>query len=216
MIYSIICEGDSLSSGMNRFFWRNSGIDAGRFTDEGLGIRTGMRHVNGNRIYANLSLFGSRINQLEARAATVDALVNQSTAGQRTFCLMLMVGTNVEDSSPAVHAARVGAYCQARRAAGFAEIFLGTLVSSTGNAVANFDTAYAQPFNALIKGAGWAAANGVTAIVDFAADANLGATGAAANTDYFNVDGVHPATAGEILMAEIFEAALVSRIGSVP
>lgn len=51
-------------------------------------------------------------------------------------------------------------------------------------------------------------------LVDFAANPNLGADGASANTTYFNVDGIHLNTTGNSLVTGIAQQAILRAIGN--
>lgn len=229
-VINIVGEGDSLTFTSTRYFFRhfNKMTESAAYGD-GLGIRYGYRFFPAaDQIVANYALAGTTLSLMAARAPTLDALINLNPGapgvrGQvyanerpdRKYILCFMAGTNVNDPDPAVLAASISSYCLARKAAGWDRVILGTLISRNDGNIANFDTAYAQPYNAIVKGVGWAAANGVDAICDFAGDARLGATGASLNPLYFELDAVHPNATGEQIMADIFAPVLASVIASL-
>jgi phospholipase/lecithinase/hemolysin len=51
-------------------------------------------------------------------------------------------------------------------------------------------------------------AAGKYTVVDFAANATMGAAGAEDNTTYYNVDKIHPTNAGHQILANIAQAAM--------
>lgn len=85
-------------------------------------------------------------------------------------------------------------------------VFVGTLIDRTGQSAAN------QNLNAVIRQS-WKAW-GAAGLMDFAADPNLGATGASANTTYFQADAIHPTAAGHALMAAVATRALGYAFGA--
>ncbi|QNI36818.1 GDSL-type esterase/lipase family protein [Edaphobacter albus] len=80
------------------------------------------------------------------------------------------------------------------------KVFVGTMLSRTGvdgrSVLLDSDK---NAYNALVLGKARQA--GADGIVDFAANPQLGADGAYANTSVFNADGVHPNQAGQQLLA---------------
>lgn len=204
LVIADVGEGDSLTFTLFSYLYTALGIDNTSWpSDQGAGIaiRKWARWRNASPALqlANFALSGSRLGDLAARATALDALV--SPDANRRYILSLLIGTNPEGAAnPTTFAADVATYCLARRAAGWHAIILGTLPSRTDGVIANFDTAYAQPYNTIIKGAGWKESAGVTAIADYAADSEIGATNAANNGTYFNADHIHPITAGQALM----------------
>jgi hypothetical protein len=67
-------------------------------------------------------------------------------------------------------------------------------------------------FNSLITVAGWAAANGIDAIIDLAAQTIMGNPANCSNMTFY-VDGVHPTVAGATLLAPIYLAGIDALIG---
>ena len=90
-------------------------------------------------------------------------------------------------------------YCLARRAAGWNKIVVGTLTSS------NLGESQRESLNTLIRGD----SSFYDALADYAADSRIGADGAYASTTYF-LDGTHPTTTGQQIMAGIATAAIQS------
>lgn len=177
-------------------------------------------------VFTNLAISGSRIGDLSSQAATyvnpltanrrnpfapsVAAVGHEgSPTGDRKFILSVLIGTNPTSVDPATQAALTGAYCLAAKSNGWDKVMLGTIWSRTDGIIANFDTSYQQPLNAIFRGGAWQAANGVDAIFDLAADVRLGGLLAANNTTYFS-DRVHPTVAGHAIAAPIWLAPLNS------
>lgn len=127
-------------------------------------------------------------NSLEARAAYVDAMIPPNKGG-RKFVLSLLVANDFVNgySDAAAYAVAVSDYIAARRAAGWDKIALGTVLPRN-NAPFNV---LRNAYNAIITGTGWAAANGVDGIMDFAADATIGPDAAALDVGLYP-DGIHP------------------------
>jgi hypothetical protein len=126
--------------------------------------------------------------------------------GSRKYILTVLIGRNdlvtgTYIGNAALYAADVATYCGLMRAAGYDKIALATCLPST---MANFNT-NRNAYNAIITGAGWAAANGIDAIIDFAADATMGPDAAASNATYYS-DGTHPTQAGQDLLEPIYRA----------
>ena len=90
-------------------------------------------------------------------------------------------------------------YCNARRTAGWNKIVVGTLTSS------NLGESQRESLNTLIRGD----SSFYDALADYAADSRIGADGAYASTTYF-LDGTHPTTTGQQIMAGIATAAIQS------
>lgn len=215
-INALVAEGDSLTFALSGYFFNALSIDNSAFpSDQGAGvaIRKWARWKTADPalLVANMALSGSKLSQLVTRAAALDALL--SADSNRRYILALLIGTNLDTSNPTTFAASVADYCQARVAAGWDNIILGTIPSRTDGNMADFDTAYAQPYNAIIKGAGWAEANGVSVIADYAGDARIGGTGAANNATYFS-DTVHPTAAGYAIMGPILASAITAALAT--
>jgi len=91
-------------------------------------------------------------------------------------------------------------YCKNRRRAGW-KVIVSTMISAVDND-ANKNT-----YNGYIRTNWPTFADG---LADIAAEANLGADGAYANTTYFNADGIHLTDTGTQLVAPIVQAAIVA------
>lgn len=125
----------------------------------------------------------------------------------RMYVYTMLIGRNDGASwgTPAAYAAAIASHVANVKAGGYDRVVLCTLLPST---VAGFN-AWRNSVNAIITGSGWAAANGVDAIADFAAEATMGPDAAASNTTYYP-DGTHPSTAGYALLAPVWAAAVNS------
>lgn len=216
-INALVAEGDSLTFTLLGYFFGALGIDNSAWpSDQGGGIVprrwARWRTTSPALIIADYALSGRKLSDMAAASGPLDAVVSSDSS--RRYILAILAGTNLDTGNPTTQAAAMASYCLARRAAGWDAIIVGTIPSRTDGALANFDTAYAQPYNALIKAPGWKEAAGVTVIADYASDPNIGATGAANNTTYF-VDKVHPTPAGYALMAPILAAAIDVAIASL-
>lgn len=220
-IISICAEGDSLSYVIGGMFWRAmNGGNAISYVGGTIGVRFELRKSYGVHVVANHALSGRRLTNLETQAATTDALIRNvpGVNGRpiRDHILCVSVGTNVSDANPTTFAASVGAYCAARKAAGW-HVILCTIMSRTDGIIANFDSSYQQPYNAIIRTAGWAAANGVDLICDIASNAELGSSGASDNVAYaayWSGDKIHPSATGYTLAAVTYKASIDSLIAT--
>lgn len=135
---------------------------------------------------------------------TDKAKLDPLLAGRSTAVLVVLCGTNdlANLEAPATVIAGLWSYCDARRAEGW-RVVVCTLIDRTDAAVswfqATFDARRAT-INAAIN-ADWA--SHADALADYAANANLGAAGASANTTYFQADKVHLTSTGQGLLRTI-------------
>lgn len=222
-VVSVNCVGDSWSYAAGGYYYKANQITASRVTGAGVGTTPRkwlcFKSANGALI-RNYALSGSRLTDLQTQATELDALLPSgysATGGrpQRKYILCVFVGINVNDNNPTTFAASVGAYCQARKSAGWNRVLLGTLPHRGDNIIANFDTAYKTPYNNIIKGAGWAAANGVDAIVDCTSIVEISSDGASSNVaydSYWNADNVHLTDAGHELWKVPWQTAIEAAI----
>jgi lysophospholipase L1-like esterase len=233
-VYCIVAEGDSVTYTAAGYFYSYFSYtfatgqeDILFYADASAPIRGSfLLHKNSpSRVGINLSLSGTRLisnatNMTDAIAGKIVAYLPASKtqpgrgAPARKYILTLLAGTNPDTTSPTTHAANVAIYAGLARAAGIDAVLVGTLPSRTDGIIADFDTSYQAPYNAIIKGTGWKEVNNVAGIIDFASNANIGATGAADNTTYF-ADKVHPTAAGHALMTPIYAAAVNAMITSL-
>lgn len=132
----------------------------------------------------NIAVSGSTTTDVLARApANVDALFK--TAGKNI--VVIWAGTNdgpLGGLTPAQSWSNLSAYGDLVRGTGF-KVIVVPMISRNG-----WDS-YKNSLNALIY-ADWP--NHFDAIADVAANANLGADGAYANSTYFLADGIHTTT----------------------
>lgn len=166
-------------------------------------------------IGANLAVGSAKLannsgNSMVERAPVADAIIPATKAG-RTFILGFLIGRNDGPNSYPVaadYATAVAAYIAARRAAGYDKIVLCTILPTSTALGAAFNP-WRNLVNSIYTGPGWAAANGVDAIADFAANATMGTDTSADNATYYP-DGVHPSAAGHAILEPIYRAAVNS------
>lgn len=216
--------GDSLSFTSFSHTYQSVNKAAASVYGETSIVRKAMRvWPSADVIVANYALSGNRMEHLEAQAEELDALipVNYSAFSGRParyYILVVMIGTNVQSVDPVVSAARVRTYCLARQAAGWLPIIC-TLPSRTDAGTTTFDTATLQPQNVIFRT--WTQGDGVYGVIDHAADAEVGATGASLVRDptpgaWFDQYGIHPnAAANSTFMGPRTKAALNTLINSL-
>jgi hypothetical protein len=208
---SVVCVGDSLTFAAIGYAYQWAGVAAASLYDTGDVPRTGLRkHVAPGVIFANWAMSGWRIAELEAQAASLDALICDSCpvgAGRpaRKYVLVVRIGTNVQNSDPAVSAARLRAYCQARQAAGW-HVIVCPIPSRTDGIIASFDLLYAQPLNAIL--ATWTVSDGVAGVVSNADAEMYGTLASTTQTSFWNADKVHPLEAGHTRLKSDLDAVL--------
>ena len=228
MIIGLVHEGDSVSYMAISFVYQAFGIAARDVKEDGSfdNSRDFFRFYSPSPapllIGVNCASSGLRIGDILKRDPTyVDPLVANKrnprpakpapeghvgvSSGARKYIYALMAGTNPSAADPAAQAALIGANALARKAAGFDKVIVCTIPSRTDGILANFDTAYMQPLNDLLRDAKWQAANGVDYCCDLAADARWGGVGAANDAAYFG-DRVHPLVALHALVAPTYRA----------
>jgi len=157
----------------------------------------------------NFGVNGEHIDGMIGQAPDREDLKWSPVAAQNV--IIFLGGAN--DTGGAVYtdaqlASRVCVYAQQRRARGYrGKLLVGTNLSKTGA------ESHREALNTYIRrqwqGCGW------DGVADFAEDPNLGADGAYANTTYFNVDGLHPKTAGYALMGAIAARSVNAAFSSV-
>lgn len=142
-------------------------------------------------------------------ATRVEPFVASAKANGKQCVLSVLTLNNVGGplNTAAAAAASYGTYAAAAKAAGVDKVVFGTPLSRT-DGQAN-DTLRGQLLT-IMRGTGWAAANSIDAIADFAADAIMGVDAApTVNSAYF-ADDVHPNAAGHELLEPIWTAAINS------
>jgi hypothetical protein len=99
-------------------------------------------------------------------------------------CLVIWAGTNdlANGADPSTVVGSLGAFCRARRIAGW-KVIVVTMLSRVSN------DANKNAYNTLIRQLWPTFADG---LADVAANPNLGADGAYSDTTYFNTDQIHP------------------------
>jgi hypothetical protein len=156
---------------------------------------------------ANIGVSGWGLADIIADApVTVDPIVPPGHRAGRKFILSLLIGRNdlhFYSGGAAQYAADLGTYFAARKAAGWTHCVLCTVLPATAS---GFNTVR-NAFNAIVTANGWAAANHVDEICNFAADATMGPDAAASNTTYY-ADGTHPTNAGQVILESIIRPIL--------
>lgn len=160
----------------------------------------------------NVGVGGSQISGLVSRSAALDALLPTARSG-RKFILSVECGANdLGSGTPSTDTflASLAAYCDARRAVGWT-VVVSTILPRTdagdGGTQFNLDRGRANTEIRLWT-TGGTIASGIhaDAVVDYASNATVGADSSSNNTTYYNVDKVHPLTAGYTVMEPIFRA----------
>lgn len=142
-----------------------------------------------NKALNSAKLAGNGGNSLFGRQADVNALLPTNKRG-RTYVLSVLIGRNDligYSGGAAQYAADLSVYLLQQKAAGWDKIILGTLPPSTAatyNGLRN-------TFNGIVTAPAWMAANGVDAIVDYAADPTYGTDADASDVAKY-ADGTHP------------------------
>lgn len=214
-IVGVVFTGDSLTFAGISYAYQWAGVDSATLYSEASVPRAGFRaYPSAGVIMANWGLSGWRIADLETQAPALDALICANCPGgvNRRYILVVRVGTNPASSDPVATAARVRTYCLARQAAGW-NVIICPLTSRNDNNIANFDTAYAQPYNAII--AGWGTSDGVAGVVSSADSVMYGTSAATNQTTYFNADKIHPLAAGHTRLKDDLAAVLNPLITSL-
>lgn len=210
-VVGVVFTGDSLTFAGISYAYQWAGVDSATIYSEASVPRAGFRaYPSEGVIMANWGLSGWTIANLETQAAALDALICNGCPGGggrplRKYVLVVRVGTNPASSDPVVAAARVRTYCLARQAAGW-HVIICPLPSRNDGNIVNFDTAYAQPYNAII--AGWGTSDGVAGVVSSADSVMYGTSAATNQTTYFNADKIHPLTAGHARLKTDLDAVL--------
>ncbi len=149
--------------------------------------------------FVNLGVQGQLLSIMVANAATeVDPLF---TTGAVAF---ILGGTNdlLNNGGTATTIYNdLVTWATGRRSAGF-KVIVGTLPDSTLYSGAQ------QTERANLRASILADTTHFDGVADFGGDVNVGVTGSAANTTYFNVDGLHPNDLGAAIEAGIARLAL--------
>lgn len=238
-LIGVIVLGDSISGQLESFTWKGLGF-VPPFNDQRTGqfysaknlprvvIQT-PRAVVANMGRAGLSLLGSgQLTEISPwwwrplMAPPPTMFVNTGLPPNRPvreYLAALMIGSNPSTSDPAQHAVDVAVFCATEKAAAAAkgirlEFMLTTLPSRTDGNLNDFDTSYQQPYNAIVRQAGWAEDNGFIRICDLASAPELGAVGAANSTTYFQ-DKVHLTDAGGEVGGAIWIIDLIAALNAM-
>lgn len=205
--FCILAMGDSIT--MNGahpgYFYQAMGVQAGEIYSESDAPRRAWRgYPTANVIAANYALSQQTIAYAEGLSAELALMIPSgytavSGRPERHYIQVLRMNTNPVTSDPVAAASRTRDYCLSQQANGW-KMVLCPITSGyiTGAGGASADTAYIQPYNAII--ANWTASDGVAAVVS-SADAVMYGTEAYKNLTYFNDQnnpniGLHPTLAG--------------------
>jgi lysophospholipase L1-like esterase len=191
----IVCEGDSLTVGLNLAATSRSTYPfqlALLYTD--------------NRMVAvyNDAVSAQTIDDMDAQTS-VTATYDSRKGNQ---VLVVWAGTNdiYFGNTAAGTYALLSAYCAARRAEGYKVVVLTALPRSNAGTPGDFNTTRAT-FNTSIR-AGWATF--ADALADVAADSRIGDNGDELDTTYYDADKVHMNATGYGVIASIVKAAIAT------
>jgi lysophospholipase L1-like esterase len=152
----------------------------------------------------NYAVSGAGLAEVQSRASTIDAMLPPSPAAGK-YVLTLFVGANLPvGSDMATFLTDYAAYCSARKAAGW-KVAVCTILPRISDVSDSFNTRR-HTINTAI--AGWVSAGYCDAVIDFAADPDMGVDAAANGTGTWNAtyysDGVHPTAAGQTRLETIY------------
>lgn len=203
----IVAVGDSLTWSTERHFWQACEIGI-RYGRDSSAYRWEMSKTYKGGIWMNLSLPGQQITHLETQAEDLDAILANNN-GRRRPILVVMIGTNPTSYTVATQAGYMSDYCADRVAAGW-EVIICTIPSRT-DAGASFDSDYATPLNAILRGEAWqAAAGGILAVCDYAAMKPFAPNGTNGDNTLYYADQVHPTLYGGQVMGHMLQGVINS------
>ncbi len=219
-LYCVCVIGDSTTSMSISYAYQYFGLSAAQVPDNEFdpvnGERPHFRYFRSSpkMVAANLAESGTRQQNnwmTSPYLARVNGLLPANKAASaaatgrpRFYIASILLGTN-GDENATIQAANLASYAGTLKAAGWDAVIAGTIWSRTDQV--DYDTTFGQPYNAIIRGTGWAAGHNIDGIFDLASDSRLGAVGAADNTTYFS-DKVHPTQAGQAIASPIWGATL--------
>jgi len=156
---------------------------------------TTLLSLNGTWAKGNIGVPGQLMATMVAEVQAADIPELNKTAGKSVA--VIWGGTNdiTAGTSADTVLSYLESYCKQVRAAGY-KVIPVTMLSRNGE-----DTGK-NTYNTLIR-ENWESF--ADALADVAANPLLGADGAYANSTYFNVDGIHPKTAGDTIAAAIIQ-----------
>ncbi len=141
------------------------------------------------------SYIGTTATNMQARAASLDRILPAQRNG-RKFILSVQISNDLLSRTTTQYLDDLAAYLAARRAAGWDKIVICTILPRTNG---TFNTAR-NIVNPILRT--WAGTTNCDAVVDFAADATIGADAHASDVAKYG-DGTHPTNATQILMETI-------------
>jgi len=200
--FNIVVDGNSLAVG-------TAGTTSATIHD-------GIIEANGPIVgtdYENWSIGGATTVSLESDASTrIDSRLRTVPDTSKQILIIWELGNDI-----GLNATRTGleaynnikTYCQARKAAGWSNIIVGTCLPRKASATvnANYETERLA-CNTLIRDALTNSETWLDAIADYGGSATIGATGAADVTTYYNADGIHLNNTGHIQGKAITTAAI--------
>lgn len=153
------------------------------------------------QMVANLGL--KRINEAVSGTAFVDMVtdprnanfkrkISQCVADGKRAIVHCLIGTNAPQPTALQYQAQINAWKALGTADNPVIVVVGTIPDRTGRS-----PSVTAAYNTLIRGLT------VDGLADYAANVHIGGAGAAADTTYFNVDGIHPNDTGHGIMLGI-------------
>lgn len=146
------------------------------------------------------------IDVFQRAAAHIDTIIpSNKLAKQYVLTVFTMNNLGGVTGNPVDVAVQYGVYAAARKAAGWDKVVWCTPLSRTDAQANDVNRAILL---GIMRGAGWAAANSIDAICDFAADPIMGVDAApTVNASYF-LDEVHPNAAGHVRLETVYRVTI--------
>jgi hypothetical protein len=226
-LFRLVSEGDSISANAANpsHVWKLGGLTAAQipgansfasYSPQTFAFKAGdivcvNRAIAGSRLKTN-GPTESYPGDLTFRTPTwTDALVADDPPGStsiRYYIFTVMIGSNPDTIDPAKAAADLQQYLQARVAAGYSGIVVGTILSRGDGIIANFE-AYRQGYNAILRTPDWQNAVGAQAFAlsDFGNEPTIGAANACFDSTLFS-DKIHPTDLGYTYMSPLYAIAV--------
>lgn len=184
----VLCaEGDSITFGTN--------------ATSGAAYADVYAKTTANIYFGNYAVNASQVANANARAFRLDGVLQQDA---RNYVMTVKLGSNdLNNVSAASFLASLQAYVEARKTAGWTVGVCTILPATMATTSAGFE-AKRQTANTAIRT--WAG-NVADFVIDLAAEATMGASGAENNTALY-VDGIHPTDAGHLLLKAVYKTAV--------
>lgn len=235
MTVVLVAGGDSISFAAVSYFYQYLGVSAADVPALGKSYTTAaqlstqsFKNADGSIVARNMAVPGTRLNTngfpdlVPLAPLLIDTVVSpiasQRAANNfRKHIFSNYIGSNDGagglGQSAADYAALVVACCAARKAAGFDRVILGTLLPRADTTT--MPEASRLAYNTILRTPGWAAANGIDGIFDFAIHPIMGDPANLSNTDYFLVDKIHPAQGGYALLVPTYAATMTAVLATL-